>query len=278
MTEKYGRTMAEDYYFTAPYKIGLPRTEGEGQKVVIMMASAGLLKGDRAECRILCGEDTQTELTDQSYTKVFDTGDGEASRNTEITVGDRGVLDYHPCPVIPYANSTFCGHTQIDLKETSTLYFTEIMTAGRIAMGEKFTFRRFENRVQIHVEGRPVYLELNKMIPEKQQMEDFFYFDGWTHQGTFYYYSPQMASVQVLKAAADSVIRQYLDEIKMPETSIFYGITEARKGMAWKILACRAQDIEEIFTRVKNYLKNQQNGFFMAKERPVNWKKVDALW
>ena len=256
MAERYGRTIAEDYYFTAPYKIGLPGTEGRAQKVVMMMASAGLLKGDQADCRILCRENTYTELTDQSYTKVFDTEDGMASRKTTITVGDRAVLDYHPCPVIPYANSTFCGSTRIDLKETATLYFSEIMTAGRIAMGEKFAFRRFENRVQISVEGRPVYLELNKMNPEKQQLEDFFYFDQWTHQGTFYYYCPQVESVRVLKEETDSIIHQYLDEMKMSESAFFYGITEARKGIVWKVLAYQAQDIEEIFNRMKNSLKN----------------------
>ena len=255
MAERYGKTHAEDYYYTAPYKIGLPQTAGKGQRVVVMMASAGLLKGDQALCRIVCKDHTITEITDQSYTKVFDTGDGEAYRDIEITVGEHAVLDYAPCPVIPFKNSSFCGRIQVNLKENTTLYFSEIMTAGRIAMGEKFVFRRFENRVCINIEERPVYLELNRMIPAKQHLEDFFYFDGFTHQGTFYYYSPQIPSIQTLKEMTDHIIALYLEDNKMHGTEILYGITEARKGIVWKILSHQAQNIEDIFKEIRHMLQ-----------------------
>lgn len=251
MTEKYGKTRAEDYYFTAPYKIGFPETEGSGQKVILMMASAGLLKGDMAECQIMCKAHTKTELTDQSFTKVFDTGDGYAGRKTKIIVEEQAVLDYHPSPVIPFANSTFDGCTQIDLKETSVLYFSEIMAGGRIAMGEKFAFRKFENRIQINVEGRPVYLERNRLIPQKQHLEDFFYFDKFSHQGTFYYYGPQIASIDTLKEKTDRVVNQYLEAANKAKEEILYGITEVRKGVVWKILANQAQDIEEMVKKIK---------------------------
>ncbi len=256
MAERFGKTKAEDYYFTAPYKIGLPQTSGKGQKVVMMMASAGLLKGDHAVCRMTCKADTVTEITDQSYTKIFDTEDGKASRETVITVGDRAVLDYHPCPVIPYANSTFFGSTRIDLKATAVLYFSEIMAVGRIAMGEKFAFRQFENHVQISIEGRPVYLEFNRMIPEKQHLDDFFYFDGMTHQGTLYYYCPESMAAETLKEQTDHLIDQYIEKNKIERTDILYGVTEAKKGVVWKILSNQAQNIEDIFMSIKQSVRN----------------------
>ena len=40
----YGRTEVIDSYFTSPLKLGIPAAFGERRKIVLMMASAGILK------------------------------------------------------------------------------------------------------------------------------------------------------------------------------------------------------------------------------------------
>lgn len=71
-------------YFTSPLKLGTPRTAGGRQKIVLMMASAGVLKGDAFEYYIRCHKGTNALITEQSYTKIFDMGGGSAKRRSTL--------------------------------------------------------------------------------------------------------------------------------------------------------------------------------------------------
>ena len=82
----YGRTEVTDSYFTSPLKLGIPAAFGERRKIVLMMASAGILKGDTFDYHIRCGAGTKNLLTEQSYTKIFDTGEGGAEKHQNIEV------------------------------------------------------------------------------------------------------------------------------------------------------------------------------------------------
>ena len=75
-----GKSTITDRYFTSPLKLGMPVSRGDRLQIILMMASAGILKGDEFVYEICCEEGTKTRLTEQSYTKIFDTGEGGAKR------------------------------------------------------------------------------------------------------------------------------------------------------------------------------------------------------
>ncbi|NCB90984.1 MAG: hypothetical protein EOM40_00215 [Clostridia bacterium] len=252
MGKEYDRTVVKDCFYTSPMKIGTPRQTGDLKKVVLMMASAGVLKGDRFDYQITCEDQTKTELTEQSYTKIFDTQDGEARKKVEITVGENAVLDYHPCPVIPFQNSSFEGETRIMIRNSSIFFYSEVTAAGRIAMGERFEFRSFKNKTIVYLENEPVYLEHTHYIPQKQHLDSLFYFDGYTHQGSMYCYFPDIyiSSSEFLDKIAEG-IESYKKKYSLSEKEILYGVTEAKKGFAIRILGNQAQDIEEIFEMIR---------------------------
>lgn len=255
MAKAYGDTFIKENYYTAPLKIGTPHAEGSLKKVVIMMASAGVLKGDRFDYQIICEDFTKTELTEQSYTKIFDTQDGMAERRVSITVGEEAVLDYNPCPVIPFGGSAYKGSTEIFLRKTSVLFYSEIMAVGRIAMGERLKFRLYENKISVFVDGNPVYLEFNQYEPKKQSLNSMFFLDGYTHQGSFYCYTPQKIENGRLQEDISDVIENYKRENYIAQDEILYGISEAKEGFVLKVLGNGAQDIDEIFLAVRNRMK-----------------------
>ena len=59
-------TQVSERYFTNPLKLGFPRTYGKRRKVVLMMASAGVLKGDCFDYYIECAQNAKMVLTEQS--------------------------------------------------------------------------------------------------------------------------------------------------------------------------------------------------------------------
>ena len=77
--------------------------------------------------------------------------------------------------------------------------------------------------------------------------DSLFFYDGHTHQGTFYYYGPKENQEKIL-AWRETAIEQ----IERMESGIRLGVTQAQEGICVRVLADTAQDIEEIFDEILN--------------------------
>lgn len=231
-----GHSVIEDCYFTSPLKIGTPRYAGNRLYIVLMMASAGILKGDLFDYEIVCHTRSRVHLTEQSYSKIFDTGEGEAKKHLTIRLEEKASLYYNPCAIIPFGGSSFDADTQIVLSTDSEFAYSDIVTAGRIGMGEQFAFRRYHSRVCVSLEDKPVWLDHCLLEPERMMLQKLVFFDGYTHQGTFYYYGTQ----EKMKRIAEY-------ETNLP---VSYGVSTALQGICVRVLAHTAQDIEELFAEI----------------------------
>lgn len=227
-----------DVYFTSPLKIGTPAGYNDRFNVVFMMASAGLLKGDRLDYDIYCGERTRTRMTDQSYTKIFNTGEGSVSRHQKITVAKDASLFYCPLGTIPFKNSRFNGETEVYLHEDSEFLLRDLWAAGRIGMGESFEFTHYRSRTIVYVDDRPAFLDHCLLEPEKMDLSGPVFMDGRTHQGTFYYYGPEEKQRSLL---------EFDPKHKICGGPVLYGSSRCSKGVGIRILAQSAVDIERIF-------------------------------
>lgn len=243
---KNEKSVITDSFFTSPLKLGVPNQEGDRLKVVLMMASAGILKGDEFVYDICCGSGTKVLLTEQSYTKIFDTGGGGAKRRQNIRLEPGASLYYRPCAAIPFGGSTYDGDITIKLNEESEFAYADIVTAGRVGMGEHFAFRHYKNRICVELEDVPIWLEHCLLEPDEMNLDELLFFDGYTHQGTFYYYGSKQKQKQLLD--------WHLKKQEESEKIIVCGITEALAGVCVRALAHTAQDIEELFAEVAETL------------------------
>ncbi len=246
------KSAVTESYFTSPLKIGTPNTGGDRLKVVLMMASAGILKGDRFHYEITCDAGTKTLLTEQSYTKIFDTGEGAAGKSQTVTVGGNASLYYRPCAAIPFGGSTYDGEMTVHLKKNSEFVYADIVTAGRVGMGERFAFRHYRNRVCVLEEGRPVWMDHCLLEPAFMDPEGMLFFDGCTHQGTFYYYGAPEREEKLLTFFAN----REEDRERHPsgEKHLCCGVSKAQKGICVRILGHTAQEIEEFFDELETVL------------------------
>ncbi len=239
--EEQKKSILEECFFTSPLKIGMPQKNKETLHLILMMASPGVLKGDSFAYDIWCKENSKVLITEQSYTKLFDMGEGTAEKNLNIRLEKGASLFYRPCAVIPFRGSWFDGMTQVELDKESEFFYSDLVTAGRIGMGEKFAFRHYRSRVCVSVDGQPVWLEQCLLEPEQMDLTNMGFFDHFTHQGTLYYYGPT----------------EKIEEILQYETNrqVAYGRSLAAKGVCVRILAQNAQDIEEVLDEIAAKLK-----------------------
>jgi len=224
-----GRTVMSDCFFTSPFKVAKPFYRDNGYtEIMVMCASPGVLAGDRYNTRFDLADNTKTIISEQSYKKLYNTGDDFSQQNTRIQAGENAALYYVPYPVIPFAGSRFRSRTDIFLRASSKLIFGEILTCGRDGMGERFAFSEFSSRTAVYVDGKPVFLDNSRLIGGGAEKDgggaagdgsaDFSglgFFEGAPCQGVFFLYGfgnvslPESEGIQaaVSKSSAGFTVR-----------------------------------------------------------------------
>ncbi|MDR2923581.1 MAG: urease accessory protein UreD [Treponema sp.] len=190
-----------DCFFTSPFKVAKPFYRDDGYtEIMVMCASPGILAGDKYDMRFNLSDNTKTIISEQSYRKLYNSGDDFSQQYTKIQAGENAALYYVPYPVIPFAGSRFRSQTDIDLRLSSKLIFGEIFTCGRDGMGERFAFSEFSSRTTISIDGKPVFLDNSRLfgsggVAKGYETEDCCadfsgpgFFEGYSCQGVFFIY------------------------------------------------------------------------------------------
>lgn len=181
--KKENKTILDNIYFTAPFKIMNPFYISDDYiKVMLLSVSAGIMEGDNQNIDIRIGDKTKVEVISQSYEKIHRMKSGNAMRNCNISVGKNAYLKYNPLPTIPFADSSFDSKTKINLEDNSSrLIFNEIITCGRSAMGEKFLFKNYNSHLEIRKKNRLIYRDNTMYNNEFFNMNSIGMFEGYTH-------------------------------------------------------------------------------------------------
>ena len=94
---------------------------------------------------------------------------GVARQRVNIEVAPGGYLEYLPDPLIPYRDSDFQQRTTISVKPGGILVFWDVLTPGRLAMGEAFQYRRLASHLEVLGEDRvPRYIDSFEFIPSRR--------------------------------------------------------------------------------------------------------------
>ena len=134
--------------------------------VFLANPTGGLLQNDRHRIAVSVGAGAKAHVTTQSATKVYTMTEGVAEQRVRLNVAAGGYLEYLPDPLIPYRDASLEQEVEIVCEPGGALLFSDVITPGRVAMGESFRFRRISNRVTVRGQsGRPAYREAFDLDP-----------------------------------------------------------------------------------------------------------------
>jgi len=107
----------------------------------VASVAGGMLQGDRYAVDIAAGPGSMAHVTTQGATRVYgmDPG-GLASQDVRVSVADGAYLEMVPDQIIPYGGSRFRQRVRLDVHDGATMVGSEIVAAGRAAMGEAFEY------------------------------------------------------------------------------------------------------------------------------------------
>ena len=134
--------------------------------VFLSNPTGGLFAGDRQDVMLEVGRGARAHVTTQSATKVYTMEHGKAAQRVALSVAAGGYLEYLPDPLIPFRDASLEQDFSITVEPDGTLLWWDVITPGRVAMGEAFQYRGIHSRLAVYRAGnRPVYREAFDLCP-----------------------------------------------------------------------------------------------------------------
>jgi len=143
-----------------------------GALVHLHNVSGGVLAGDRLALDVEVRADAAAQITTTGAARLYRhrAGAADSEQRARFSVGDRGLLEYLPDAVIPYAGSRHAQRTEIRMGCGSTLFWWEVLAPGRLAAGERFAFERLRVQAAVYAGPRPVLREDYLLEPGRKEL------------------------------------------------------------------------------------------------------------
>lgn len=176
---RQGRTVLTDAYRTAPFHPAPVRYRDGRAVVTLQDAGPGILPGDRLHATVTVDRGAELVVEAQGAARVYPSPHGlVAEAKTDLTVADGGTLWWLPGVMIPYRAARYESHVQVRLEPGARFALLDVLTPGRVAMGERDAFARLDLRTRIDVGGKPAFIDralldpVNRPAPSVGERDD----------------------------------------------------------------------------------------------------------
>jgi urease accessory protein len=192
-----GRTEVDPIARRIPYQWqGCFFQDHDDQPFVLLHNSAGgFVEGDAAELHVLAEPGTRSLFTTTAAMKFYKCEAAETSYDlVNFGVGEEALLEYLPDEVIPFAKSRVERTTRIALHQSSRLFASDVISAGRVShgAGELFAFASMRSQFEVRINGRLVVLDrLVACRPEEVAALPRLW-GGYLHAATVAAYAPNL--------------------------------------------------------------------------------------
>lgn len=277
-----GKTVISQKYFTSPFKIMNPFERKDGGITVYQQtASAGILAGDTQEHSLYIEENATLELVSQSFEKIFKMEDGgKAWRTITAEVASGATLIYTPLPCMPFAGSDFSSNTKILLQDNSSrLIYVDTLCGGRKEHGELFDYRKYRNLIEIFKNSfsagntaKPELIYRDNTVFEgsdcglypdrKKILQSPAMYGNYSHLGTMLIFGFLSKEGKNLRPSdlfeclnLPEKLLYTAENLELQQGEALISITQtAGNGIAVRVLANYAEEVQEIFNKVKKEL------------------------
>jgi len=153
----------------------------------IISPSGGVLQGDRYRMDISLRHGAISHITTQGATRVYGMKEDYATQIINISLDENCYLEFIPDQIIPYRNSKFYQKSNLNVHENSTMIFSEIITPGRVAMGESFEYDICYIRTTAkNQNGLTRFFDAAKLEPKRNKFKSIGMLGNFTIVGTVY--------------------------------------------------------------------------------------------
>lgn len=260
-----GKTIVTKQFFQIPLQIqralypeiSLPQMA----YLYVISPSGGILQGDRYRTDVKLKNKAISHITTQGATRVYSMNSNSASQIVNITVDEDCYLEYIPDQIIPYKNSRYYQKVHLKVHENSSLIYSEILTPGRVAMGESFVYDICYLRTHCKNQDKKIrFLENTKIEPKKQRLKDFGILGEFNTVGTVYVLTSK-ENVIDLENSINQTVR------KIEEVSVGTSILPDESGIIIRILGNKTENIFDVISKILEISRKKILGGSFSKTR-----------
>jgi urease accessory protein len=167
-----GRTVLAHAYAEPPWRVGRTFQIDDAAYLILVCTGAGIFAGDTLRQSIRVGRGARVALTSQSALQAHPSAAPVPARiDHEYVVEDDAELQCQWDPLIPFAGARIDQRFDLRIAESSRLYWSDAVMAGRVSRGEAWRFRTLAHELRLVVGTSLVYLERYTLTPASRAVE-----------------------------------------------------------------------------------------------------------
>jgi len=168
-----GATVVERLYQDGAARARLPREDARGLRdVTLINLAGGLTGGDVFSQRLVWAAGAAAGATTQAAEKIYRAAADDVRIRTELAVGPGAWAEWLPQETILFEGAALDRRLRVDLQGDGRLLAVEPVVFGRLAMGERLRYARLTDRLDVRVDGRRVWLDVNRLVPPVDALLD----------------------------------------------------------------------------------------------------------
>jgi urease accessory protein len=227
----------------------------------VISPSGGILQGDRYRTDVLLKNKAIAHITTQGATRIYSMNSNSASQMLNITIDENCYLEYIPDQIIPYKNSRYYQKVNLKVHDNSTLIYSEILTPGRVAMGESFEYDICYLRTHCKNQDEKIrFLENTKIEPKKQKLKNFGILGKHSIVGTVYILTRKEDVIEL-----ENTINQAIRD--RHEVSVGTSILPDESGIIIRILGNKTELVFEVVFKTVEIIRKKILGASFSKTR-----------
>lgn len=153
----------------------------------IMSSSGGIIQGDRYRVDIALKNNALANITTQGATRIYKMDSNYATQLLNIDVAENCYLEFIPDQIIPYKNSRYYQKVNITAHDSATVVYSEVVSSGRAAMGEMFSYDIcYLRTIGKNQKEEMKFTDASMLNPQKQKFSSLGILEGHTIFGTIY--------------------------------------------------------------------------------------------
>lgn len=250
LEEKDNRTITSKKYNEGLVKVSANiRNDREGiPTYYLLQLGGGYIEGEKYKNIFKLKDNSRAIITTQASTKVYKCEHGEkAFQETIIELGKNSILEYIADTVILYKNAIYKQVNNIYLDDSSTLIYSDGITAGWSPEGDKFTYRNVQLKSNVYINNKIVLLDNLIVNPRENDVTKLGFFEEYSNFGTLLIINKNITGNVIEE------LRKQLENINLP---IYFGISQLEvNGFVLRVLGNLTQHIELAMSVCHNYVR-----------------------
>jgi len=217
----------------------------------VITPSGGILQGDRYRTDVSLKNKAIAHMTTQGATSIYSMNSNFASQIVNITVDENCYFEYIPDQIIPYNSSRYYQKVNLNVHDNATLIYSEVLTPGRVAMGESFEYDICYFRTHCRNQDKKIrFIENAKIEPKKQRLKSFGILGEYGVVGTVYIITKKENMIEL-----ENILNQFFQD--MNGISIGTSITPDESGIIIRILSNKTEDIFDVIFRILEIIRKK---------------------